>query len=110
VAAGDIKRLREAQRRLEEAAEEVGRELNAVLTLYASHSRELYEKLKPHLEVDVKKAEGLAEAGRRRFSDYSDTGMGTRAYAALLSWRGAGYTATSPCCLWGRGLWRIWCY
>jgi hypothetical protein len=85
VTATDIKRLREAHRRLEEAAEEVRRELNAVLTLYKSHSRDLYEKLKPLLEVDVEKAEELAEAGRRRFSDYSDTGMGTRAYAALLS-------------------------
>jgi hypothetical protein len=85
VAAADIERLREAHRRLEEVAEEVGRELNAVLTLYALHSRELYEKLRPHLEVDVKRAEELAEAGRRRFSDYSDANMGTKAYAALLS-------------------------
>jgi Fe2+ transport system protein FeoA len=85
VTAEEVKRLREAHRRLEEVAEEVRRELNAVLALYASHSRDLYEKLKPLLEVDVEKAEGLAEAGRRRFSDYSDTGMGTRAYAALLS-------------------------
>ncbi len=81
----EVKRLREAQRRLEEVAEEVRRELNAVLTRYASHSRDLYERLKPHLEVDVKKAEGLAEAGHKRFSDYSDANMGTKAYAALLS-------------------------
>jgi hypothetical protein len=47
VSAGEIKRLRGAQKRLEEVAEEVRRELNAVLTLYASHSRELYEKLRP---------------------------------------------------------------
>ncbi len=85
VTAGDIKRLREAQKRLEEVAEEVRRELNAVLTLYALHSRDLYEKLKPHLEVDVEKAEGLAEAVYRRLSDYSDANMGTKAYAALLS-------------------------
>ncbi len=85
VAAGDIKRLREAQSRLEEVAEEVRRELNAVLTLYASHSRDLHEKLRPHLEVDVKKAEELAEAGYRWFSDYSNANMGTKAYAALLS-------------------------
>jgi hypothetical protein len=85
VSAGDIKRLREAHRRLEEAAEEVRRELNAVLTLYALHSRDLYEKLKPHLEVDVKKAEELAEAGYKRLSDYSDVNMGTKVYAALLS-------------------------
>ncbi|MFZ8840884.1 MAG: hypothetical protein ACO2PM_18610 [Pyrobaculum sp.] len=85
VTADKIRELREAQRRLEKAAEEVRRELNAMLALYASHSRELYEKLRPHLEVDVEKAEGLAEAGRRRFSDYSDANMGTKAYAALLS-------------------------
>jgi tetratricopeptide (TPR) repeat protein len=85
VAAGDIERLREAHRRLEEAAEQVRRELNAVLTLYALHSRELYGKLRPHLEVDVEKAEELAEAGYKRLSDYSDAGMGTKAYAALLS-------------------------
>jgi hypothetical protein len=85
VSAGDIKRLREAQKRLEEVAEEVRRELNSVLALYALHSRDLYEKLRPHLEVDVKKAEELAEASNRRLSDYSDANMGTKAYAALLS-------------------------
>ena len=85
VAAEEVRRLRETHRRLEETAEEVRRGLNTLLTLYASHSRDLYERLRPHLEVDVKKAEGLAEAGRRRFSDYSDAGMGTKAYAALLS-------------------------
>jgi hypothetical protein len=36
-------------------AEEVRRELNSVLALYALHSRDLYEKLKPHLEVDVRR-------------------------------------------------------
>jgi hypothetical protein len=85
VAAGDIKRLRGSQRRLEEVAEEVRRELNDVLTLYKSHSRDLYEKLRPLLEVDVKKAEELAEAGHKRLSDYSNANMGTKAYAALLS-------------------------
>ncbi len=85
VTAEEVKRLHKAQRRLEEVAEEVRRELNAVLTLYALHSRELYERLRPFLEVDVKKAEGLAEASRKRLSDYSDAGMGTRVYAALLS-------------------------
>jgi hypothetical protein len=85
VTAEDVKRLREAHRRLEEAAEQVKKELNAVLALYASHSRDLYEKLRPHLEVDVKKAEELAGAGHKRLSDYSDAGMGTKAYAALLS-------------------------
>jgi hypothetical protein len=85
VSAGDIKRLREAQKRLEEAAEQVRRELNKVLTLYKSHSRELYEKLKPHLEVDFGLADELAEARRVELSRYSNANMGTKAYAALLS-------------------------
>jgi len=38
----------------------VKNELNVVLTLYKSHSRDLYEKLRPHLEVDS----GTAESGR----------------------------------------------
>jgi len=86
VAAGDIERLRGSQRRLEEVAEEVRRELNAVLALYdAPHSRDLYEKLRPHLEVDVKKAVGLAEARHGELSKYSNANMGTKVYAALLS-------------------------
>ncbi len=85
VAAGDIERLREAQRRLEEVAEDVRRELNAVLALYKSHNRDLYEKLKPHLEVDWGMAEELAEARSDELSKYSDANMGTKAYAALLS-------------------------
>ena len=85
VTAEEVKRLREAHRRLEEAAGEVRRELNAVLALYKSHSRDLYEKLRPHLEVDVKKAEELAEARRVELSRYSNANMGTKAYAALLS-------------------------
>ncbi len=51
-----MKRLRGAQKRLEEAAEEVRRELNSVLTLYALHSRDLYERLRPYLEVDLSMA------------------------------------------------------
>jgi hypothetical protein len=85
VSAGDIKRLREAHRRLEEAAEEVRRELNAVLTLYALHSHDWYEKLRPHLEVDLSMAEELAEARSGELSKHSDANMGTKAYAALLS-------------------------
>jgi hypothetical protein len=86
VVASDIKRLRGAHRRLGEAAEEVRRELNAVLALYdAPHSRDLYEKLRPHLEVDVKRAEELAEARSDELSKYSNANMGTKAYAALLS-------------------------
>ncbi len=85
VAAGKIRELHEAHNRLEEVAEQFKRELNDVLALYASHGHDLYEKLRPHLEVDVKKAEELAEADYRRLSDYSDANMGTKAYAALLS-------------------------
>jgi tetratricopeptide (TPR) repeat protein len=85
VATSDIERLRGSQRRLEEVAEEVRRELNKVLALYALHSRDLYERLRPHLEVDVEKAEGLAEARVKELSKYSHANMGTKAYAALLS-------------------------
>jgi hypothetical protein len=81
----EVEGLRKAHRRLEEVAEEVRRELNAVLTLYKSHSHDLYEKLRPHLEVDVKKAEGLAEARSDELRRHSNTNMGTKAYAALLS-------------------------
>ncbi len=85
VAVSDIKRLREAHRGLEEVAEEVRRELNAVLASYALHSRDLHEKLRPHLEVDLSMAEELAEARSNELSKYSDANMGTKAYAALLS-------------------------
>jgi hypothetical protein len=90
VSAGDIERLREAHRRLEEVAEEVMEELNAVLARYSQSDfykerPDLLNKLKQLLEVDVEKAEELAEASRKRLSDYSDAGMGTKAYAALLS-------------------------
>jgi hypothetical protein len=103
VAAGKIRELREAHRRLEEAAEEVRRELNAVLTLYASHSRDLYEKLKPHLEVDFSLAEGLAEARSDQLSKYSDVGMGTKAYAALLSVARGGIYGHAAMLLMGEG-------
>ena len=88
VTAEEVERLQEAQKRLEEAAEQVRRELNAVLTLYALHSRDLYEKLRPLLEVDVekvKKAEELAVARSDELSKYSDVNMGSKVYAALLS-------------------------
>jgi hypothetical protein len=84
VTASEIKKLRETQRRLEEA-EEVRRELNNALTLYAERNRDLYEKLRPHLEVNVEKAEELAEARSKELSKYSDASMGNKAYAALLS-------------------------
>ncbi len=107
VAADKIRELRKAQKRLEEAAEEVRRELNSVLALYALHSRDLYEKLRPHLEVDLGKAEELAEASYKRFSDYSDANMGTKAYAALLSIARGGIYGHVVMLLAGEGLWLI---
>jgi hypothetical protein len=103
VAADDIERLREAQSRLEDVAEEVRRELKTVLALYASHSRDLYEKLRPHLEVDVKKAEELAEARRVELSRYSNANMGTKAYAALLSVARGGIYGHAAILLMGEG-------
>jgi hypothetical protein len=85
VKAEEVKRLRESQKRLEEVAEQVRRELDSVLASYASHSPELYEKLRPHLEVDFSLAKGLAEARSDELSNYSNVNMGTKAYAALLS-------------------------
>jgi hypothetical protein len=103
VKAEEVRRLHEAHRRLEEAAEEVRRELNAVLTLYKSHSRDLYERLKPHLEVDLDMAEGLAEARRSELSKYSDVNMGTKAYAALLSIARGGLYGHAAMLLMGEG-------
>jgi hypothetical protein len=85
VAAEEVERLRGSQRRLEEVAEEVRRELNSVLARYASHSRDLYERLRPLLEVDLGMAEELAEARSKELSEFEDTNMGTKVYAALLS-------------------------
>jgi hypothetical protein len=103
VSVGDIERLRGAQSRLEKVAEEVRRELNDVLELYKSHSRDLYEKLKPHLEVDWGMAEGLAEARRSELSKYSDINMGTKAYAALLSIARGGLYGHAATLLMGEG-------
>jgi len=103
VATSDIKRLREAHRRLEEVAEEVRRELNAVLALYASHSRDLYEKLRPHLEVDVKKAEELAEARSDELNKYSNANMGTKVCAALFSMARGGIYGHAAMLLAGEG-------
>ena len=104
VSAGDIKRLQETQRRLEEVAEEVRRELNAVLALYASHSRGLYEKLRPHLEVDLGMAEELAKARSDELTKYSDANMGTKAYAALLSITRDGIYGHAAMLLMGEGV------
>ncbi len=106
VTAGDIKKLRGAQKRLEEAAEEVMRELNAVLALYASHSRDLYEKLRPHLEVDWGMAEELAEARIDELSGYGGA-RGLRPTPSFSPRRKAGRMDTRRYCLWRRGLWRI---
>jgi tetratricopeptide (TPR) repeat protein len=90
VSASDIKRLREAQRRLEEAAEEARRKLNRVLVLYSQSDfykerPDLLDKLKQLLEVDLGMAEELAEARSDELSKYSNANMGTKVYAALLS-------------------------
>ncbi len=90
VTAGDIKRLRGAQKRLEEVAEEVRRGLNRVLVLYSQSDfykerPDLFNKLKQLLKVDLGVAEGLAEARSDELSRYSNANMGTKAYAALLS-------------------------
>jgi hypothetical protein len=103
VAAGGVEKLREVQRRLEEAAEQVKKELNVVLTLYKSHSRDLYEKLRPHLEVDSSTAEEVAEARHDELSRYSNANMGTKAYAALLSAARGGIYGHAAMLLMGEG-------
>jgi hypothetical protein len=90
VAAGKIRELHETQRRLEGVAGRVLEELNRVLVLYSQSDfykerPDLLNKLKQLLEVDVEKAEELAEARRIELSKYSNANMGTKAYAALLS-------------------------
>jgi hypothetical protein len=103
VSVGDIERLREAHRRLEEVAEDVRRELNKVLALYKSHNRDLYEKLKQHLEVDLGMAEELAEARHGELSNYSKANIGTKAYAALLSITRGGIYGHAAMLLMGEG-------
>ena len=89
VAAGEIAMLRGSQKRLEEAAEQVRRELNSVLTLYSKSGfykeAEPLNELKKHLKVDVTRAEELAKARSDELSGYEGVNMGTKAYAALLS-------------------------
>jgi hypothetical protein len=103
VSAGEVEKLHGAQRRLEEVAEHVRRELDRVLALYALHSLDLYEKLRPHLEVDVKKAEELAEARSKELSEYSNANMGSKAYAALLSVARGGIYGLAAMLLMGEG-------
>ncbi len=100
-----IRELREAHNRLEGVAGKVLEELNDVLESYASHS-DLYEKLKPHLEVDVekvKKAEKLAKARSDELSNYSDANMGTKVYAVLLSIAKGGIYGHAAMLLMGEG-------
>jgi len=90
VKAEEVRRLREAHRRLEEVAEEVRRELNRVLVLYLQSDfykerPDLLNKLKQLLEVDLGEAEELAEARGDELSEFGGVNIGTKAYAALLS-------------------------
>ncbi|MFZ8806739.1 MAG: hypothetical protein ACO2PN_01370 [Pyrobaculum sp.] len=106
VAAGDIKRLHEAHNGLVGVAGRVLEELNTVLTLYSKsgfYKEADLKKLKSLLEVDLKRAEGLAEANYTRLSDYSDVGMGTKAYAALLSIARGGLYGHAAMLLMGEG-------
>ncbi len=86
----EVKRLREAHRRLEGVAGRVLEELNRVLVLYSQSDfykerPDLLNKLKQLLEVDLGEAEELAKARSDELSKYSDANRGTKAYAALLS-------------------------
>ncbi len=88
VAAEEVKRLREAQKRLEGVAGRVLEELNRVLALYSQsgfYKEADIKKLKSLLGVDLGMAEELAEARRVELSKYSNAGMGTKVYAALFS-------------------------
>jgi tetratricopeptide (TPR) repeat protein len=90
VTASDIERLHEAQKRLEEVAEQVRRELNSVLRLYSQSGfykerPDLLNKLKQLLEVDLGEAEELAKARSDELSKFGSVNIGTKAYAALLS-------------------------
>ena len=103
----EVKRLRETQSRLEEAAEDVKRKLNAVLTLYSQSGfykeTNLLNKLKKHLEVDFDVAEELAEARSDKLSKYSNASMGTKAYATLLSVARGGIYGHAAMLLMGEG-------
>jgi hypothetical protein len=107
VTAEEVKRLREAHRRLEGVAGRVLEELNTVLTLYSQSGlykeKPDFHKLKLLLEVDEEKAKGLADARRNELSKYSDANMGTRAYAALLSIARGGIYGHVAVLLMGKG-------
>jgi hypothetical protein len=106
VAAGDIKRLREAQRRLEGVAGRVLEELNRVLVLYSQsgfYKEADIKKLKSLLEVNLGEAEELAKARSKELSKYSDANMGTKAYASLLSIARGGMYGHAAMLLMGEG-------
>ncbi|MFZ8806837.1 MAG: hypothetical protein ACO2PN_01870, partial [Pyrobaculum sp.] len=108
VTTSDIERLREAQRRLEEAAEEVIEELNRVLVLYSQSDfykerPDLLDKLKQLLEVDLDMAEGLAKARSDELSKFGGVNIGTKAYAALLSVAKGGIYGHAAMLLMGEG-------
>jgi len=108
VTTSDIERLQEAQRRLEEVAEEVRRELNSVLTLYSrsgfyKERLDLLNKLKQLLEVDLGKAEKLAKARADELSEFRDVNMGTKACAVLLSVARGGIYGHAATLLMGEG-------
>jgi hypothetical protein len=108
VAAGDIKRLRGSQKRLEEAAEEVLEELNRVLVLYSQSDfykerPDLLNKLKQLLEVNLGEAEELAKARSDELSKFGGVNIGTKAYAALLSIARGGIYGHAAMLLMGEG-------
>jgi len=108
VAAEEVERLRGAQSRLEEVAEEVRRELNRVLVLYSQSGfykerHDLLNKLKQLLEVDVEKAEELAKARSDELSKFGGVNIGTKAYAALLSVARGGIYGHAAMLLMGEG-------
>jgi len=106
VAAGDIKRLREAQRRLEGVAGRVLEELNRVLVLYSQsgfYKEADIKKLKSLLEVNLGEAEELAKARSKELSKYSDANMATKAYASLLSIARGGMYGHAAMLLMGEG-------
>jgi hypothetical protein len=108
VTAGDIKRLREAYRRLEEAAEQVLEELNSVLTLYSQsglykEKLDILNKLKQLLEVNLGEAEELTKASGNELYELGGVNMGTKAYAALLSIAKGGIYGHATMLLMGEG-------
>jgi len=106
VATEEVKRLREAQRRLEGVAGRVLEELNRMLVLYSQsgfYKEADIKKLKSLLEVNLGEAEELAKARSKELSKYSDANMATKAYAALLSLTRGGIYGHTAMLLMGEG-------